>query len=130
MCLMLVSCWRFVICVMLLIILFFFFFFFQAEDGIRDVAVTGVQTCALPIFVNKDVETLDVLINNAGVAIYDDLSNADAIEQHLAVNFLGMFKVTRAFLPRSEERRVGKECMSGWWRESCRGEGVIWEIGR
>src|SRR5205809_5729564 len=30
-------------------ILFFFFFFFQAEDGIRDVAVTGVQTCALPI---------------------------------------------------------------------------------
>src|SRR5687768_17705561 len=29
----------------------FFFFFFQAEDGIRDVAVTGVQTCALPIFV-------------------------------------------------------------------------------
>src|SRR2546422_1721375 len=31
-------------------VLFFFFFFFQAEDGIRDVAVTGVQTCALPIF--------------------------------------------------------------------------------
>src|SRR5687768_2932456 len=30
-------------------VLFFFFFFFQAEDGIRDVAVTGVQTCALPI---------------------------------------------------------------------------------
>src|SRR2546422_9916523 len=30
--------------------LFFFFFFFQAEDGIRDVAVTGVQTCALPIY--------------------------------------------------------------------------------
>src|SRR2546422_5816496 len=29
---------------------FCFFFFFQAEDGIRDVAVTGVQTCALPIF--------------------------------------------------------------------------------
>src|SRR2546422_6229548 len=29
--------------------IFFFFFFFQAEDGIRDVAVTGVQTCALPI---------------------------------------------------------------------------------
>src|SRR2546422_2676046 len=29
--------------------MFLFFFFFQAEDGIRDVAVTGVQTCALPI---------------------------------------------------------------------------------
>src|SRR2546422_168048 len=32
---------------------FFFFFFFQAEDGIRDVAVTGVQTCALPILKGK-----------------------------------------------------------------------------
>jgi len=32
------------------ILLFFFFFFFQAEDGIRDIGVTGVQTCALPIF--------------------------------------------------------------------------------
>src|SRR2546421_8714015 len=30
-------------------VLFFFFFFFQAEDGIRDLIVTGVQTCALPI---------------------------------------------------------------------------------
>src|SRR2546430_8454291 len=29
---------------------FFFFFFFQAEDGIRDLTVTGVQTCALPIY--------------------------------------------------------------------------------
>src|SRR2546429_9707731 len=31
----------------------FFFFFFQAEDGIRDVAVTGVQTCALPIYLTR-----------------------------------------------------------------------------
>src|SRR3712207_4246202 len=31
----------------------YFFFFFQAEDGIRDIGVTGVQTCALPIFVNR-----------------------------------------------------------------------------
>src|SRR5262245_27942312 len=45
------------------------------------------------------VDTLDVLINNAGIAIYDDLSNSDGIEQHLAVNLLGTFKVTRAFLP-------------------------------
>src|SRR3989449_6355610 len=34
----------------------FFFFFFQAEDGIRDVAVTGVQTCALPILEHRDGE--------------------------------------------------------------------------
>src|SRR2546421_9488600 len=35
--------------------LFFFFFFFQAEDGIRDLIVTGVQTCALPIFAETPV---------------------------------------------------------------------------
>jgi NAD(P)-dependent dehydrogenase (short-subunit alcohol dehydrogenase family) len=46
-----------------------------------------------------EVDTLDVLINNAGVAIYDDLSNLDIIEQHLAVNFLGPLNVTQAFLP-------------------------------
>jgi NAD(P)-dependent dehydrogenase (short-subunit alcohol dehydrogenase family) len=46
-----------------------------------------------------EVEALDVLINNAGVAIYDDLNNLDVIEQHLAVNFLGPLKVTHAFLP-------------------------------
>src|SRR5688572_31060872 len=34
---------------------FFFFFFFQAEDGIRDLTVTGVQTCALPICARDDV---------------------------------------------------------------------------
>jgi NAD(P)-dependent dehydrogenase (short-subunit alcohol dehydrogenase family) len=44
------------------------------------------------------VESLDVLINNAGVAIYDDLSNLDVIDQHLAVNLLGPLKVTHAFL--------------------------------
>ena len=46
-----------------------------------------------------EVESLDILINNAGVAIYDDLSNLDLIEQHLAVNFFGLLKVTHAFLP-------------------------------
>lgn len=42
---------------------------------------------------------LDVLFNNAGIAIYDDLSNLDELEKHLAVNFLGLLKVTNAFLP-------------------------------
>jgi NAD(P)-dependent dehydrogenase (short-subunit alcohol dehydrogenase family) len=45
------------------------------------------------------VESLDVLINNAGIALYDDLSDLDAIGRHLAVNLFGMFNVTRAFLP-------------------------------
>ncbi|HKF21719.1 MAG TPA: SDR family NAD(P)-dependent oxidoreductase, partial [Candidatus Angelobacter sp.] len=47
----------------------------------------------------EEIGCLDVLINNAGIAIYDDLSNLDVIEQHLAVNSLGLLKVTNAFLP-------------------------------
>src|SRR5215470_15080912 len=46
-----------------------------------------------------EVGTLDVLINNAGIAIYEDLSNIEVIEQHLAVNFLGPLRMTQAFLP-------------------------------
>ena len=46
-----------------------------------------------------EVGTLDVLINNAGIAIYDDLSNPESLEQQLAVNLFGPFNVTRAFLP-------------------------------
>jgi NAD(P)-dependent dehydrogenase (short-subunit alcohol dehydrogenase family) len=46
-----------------------------------------------------EVDSLDVLFNNAGVAIYDDLGNLDTIEQHLAVNLFGVLKVTRTFLP-------------------------------
>jgi NAD(P)-dependent dehydrogenase (short-subunit alcohol dehydrogenase family) len=47
----------------------------------------------------EQVGTLDVLVNNAGVAIYDDLTNLDTVEQLLAVNLFGILKVTRAFLP-------------------------------
>ncbi len=45
------------------------------------------------------VRSLDVVINNSGIAPYDDLSNPAVIEQALAVNFFGMYKVSRAFLP-------------------------------
>jgi NAD(P)-dependent dehydrogenase (short-subunit alcohol dehydrogenase family) len=45
------------------------------------------------------VESLDILINNAGLALYDDLSDRVALEQSLAVNFYGPYGVTRAFLP-------------------------------
>src|SRR3712207_7752365 len=38
-----------------LVMLLCFFFFFQAEDGIRDIGVTGVQTCALPIFMGSGI---------------------------------------------------------------------------
>ncbi|HZP05544.1 MAG TPA: SDR family NAD(P)-dependent oxidoreductase [Terracidiphilus sp.] len=46
-----------------------------------------------------EIGALDILINNSGIALYDDLSNPDVIEQHLAVNFFGMYKVSRTFLP-------------------------------
>ena len=48
---------------------------------------------------SDQVGELDLLINNAGIAIYDDLSNLEVIEQHMAVNFFGLLKVTQAFLP-------------------------------
>ena len=46
-----------------------------------------------------EVESLDVLVNNAGVALYDDLSDPALNERHHAVNLLGTFNVTRAYLP-------------------------------
>jgi NAD(P)-dependent dehydrogenase (short-subunit alcohol dehydrogenase family) len=45
------------------------------------------------------VESLDVLINNAGLGLYDDLSDRAALEEHLAVNLFGTYGVTQAFLP-------------------------------
>lgn len=47
----------------------------------------------------EQVDSLDVLINNAGISIADDLSNPEVIEQHLEVNLFGTLNVTRAFLP-------------------------------
>jgi NAD(P)-dependent dehydrogenase (short-subunit alcohol dehydrogenase family) len=47
----------------------------------------------------ESVESLDILINNAGVFLYDDLGDLAAIEGHLAVNLFGTYRVTQAFLP-------------------------------
>jgi NAD(P)-dependent dehydrogenase (short-subunit alcohol dehydrogenase family) len=47
----------------------------------------------------EQVDSLDILINNAGVAAYDDLSDRVALEQHLAVNLFGTYSMTQAFLP-------------------------------
>ena len=49
----------------------------------------------------EQVDSLDVLINNAGIAIYDDLTNFEVIEKHLAVNFLGLLRVTQHSCRRS-----------------------------
>jgi NAD(P)-dependent dehydrogenase (short-subunit alcohol dehydrogenase family) len=47
----------------------------------------------------EKVESLDILINNAGIALYDDLSDRSVLERHLAVNLFGTYGVTQAFLP-------------------------------
>jgi NAD(P)-dependent dehydrogenase (short-subunit alcohol dehydrogenase family) len=46
-----------------------------------------------------EIESLDILINNAGLALYDDLSDPSVLERHLAVNLFGTYTVTQAFLP-------------------------------
>jgi NAD(P)-dependent dehydrogenase (short-subunit alcohol dehydrogenase family) len=45
------------------------------------------------------IQSLDVLVNNAGVGLFDDLSDRAVLEQHLAVNLVGLYSVTQAFLP-------------------------------
>src|SRR2546422_4206003 len=87
----------------------YLFFFFQAEDGIRDVAVTGVQTCALPISGARELyELIDL-----GVAMGDqrcDRDGADLLQGEVEQRELRAVRQRR----RSEERRVGKECRSRW----------------
>src|SRR5260221_3682221 len=70
------------------------FFFFQAEDGIRDHCVTGVQTCALPILIVPDSQGV---LSGRLVLI--------PLNRHPTDSWHGS---------RSEERRVGKECRSRW----------------
>ena len=48
----------------------------------------------------EQVDALDILINNAGIALYDDLSDRAALDRSLAVNLFGTYGVTQAFLPK------------------------------
>src|SRR5687767_15884954 len=81
------------------------FFFFQAEDGIRDKLVTGVQTCALPIFEPRRVEPREH-------------RHARELRRFLVNAHVGgppsPSSTTARSRGRSEERRVGKECRSRW----------------
>jgi NAD(P)-dependent dehydrogenase (short-subunit alcohol dehydrogenase family) len=55
--------------------------------------------------VADQVQSLDVLVNNAGIALYDNLSDRSILEQHLAVNLFGPYEVIQAFLPQLTESR-------------------------
>src|SRR5438093_7297005 len=108
-----------------------FIFFFQAEDGIRDWSVTGVQTCALPIYrvvvrglggsalleplqqvgrelLRNDHDAVQVADDDVA-GVDDDTAGGDRV-----VDLAGS-AVHRADR-RSEERRVGKECRAAWRR--------------
>src|SRR5690348_18133586 len=91
-------------------VLFFFFFFFQAEDGIRDGRVTGVQTCALPIcsaFLRR------FLTASAAQTRNSTFRNPRAFNARTnAKNCSPEMSDSANFSRRSEERRVGKECRS------------------
>src|SRR5437879_9026868 len=91
----------------LLFYFFCFFFFFQAEDGIRDTSVTGVQTCALPICeVDVGLELLRLQFDRPTQLLLGGPELSVAAAHGAPVDV------------RSEERRVGKECRSGWWPDA------------
>src|SRR3712207_8549473 len=91
-------------------------FLFQAEDGIRDIGVTGVQTCALPILVGlcagmrlhigeAAVEQACGALRGEGLGLVHEFAAAVVAPAGIAFGVL---------VGRSEERRVGKECRSRW----------------
>src|SRR2546430_7596114 len=93
-----------------------YFFFFQAEDGIRDLTVTGVQTCALPIFVLVRGHARDEPACRLGPGALEHVARgrvADDVEDPLP-ELSERLLLSRIDLDRSEERRVGKECRSRW----------------
>src|SRR5205823_10409435 len=98
--------------------------FFQAEDGIRDKLVTGVQTCALPISEKSGAIgfVLNLRVDGRGFRPCQDMrhpygrfawrARAPMRDQYAGFRTLGFDEHLREC--RSEERRVGKECRSRW----------------
>jgi NAD(P)-dependent dehydrogenase (short-subunit alcohol dehydrogenase family) len=72
---------------------------FSHTDGRVTTIVLDITDPAQIQAAVTQVDALDVLVNNAGIAVYDDLTDRAAIEQHLAVNLFGPYEVTAAFLP-------------------------------
>src|SRR5205085_5798509 len=98
-----------------------FFFFFQAEDGIRDLTVTGVQTCALPICPAMRNWKRNAVQKSIGVAKRIFPPHIVPIQLKILMPVgtpTSIVEMAKKVLPtevmRSEERRVGKECRLGW----------------
>src|SRR2546430_9467897 len=88
-----------------------FCFFFQAEDGIRDLTVTGVQTCALPIYSSSPKPPSGKRGRRLGAGVW--------VRHHVIYHLEFLLRLNKRYSPqasikRSEERRVGKECRSRW----------------
>src|SRR5258708_15596157 len=92
------------------------FFFFQAEDGIRDDLVTGVQTCALPIFRPYLLDSTNRLRASYHQIGADSQRMASHNPNFQQIPDKGIAAELRRYVvaARSEERRVGKECRSRW----------------
>src|SRR5207245_6914043 len=97
-------------------------FFFQAEDGIRDATVTGVQTCALPIYQHEALRFLGCGVQSAALVRGDDAVLIASNNQNRAGEVSNLPERVEAIAQeqvdgqewRSEERRVGKGCRTGW----------------
>src|SRR5207244_4622004 len=97
----------------------FYFFFFQAEDGIRDDLVTGVQTCALPICMAAPIVPIGEELAIGRMFHLDDPSRRRR-SRDIAVSFSSRRLPGLLCRRRSEERRVGKEGRCGGGLGSCK----------
>src|SRR5256885_11889409 len=90
-------------------------FFLQAEDGIRDYKVTGVQTCALPISRRAAHQSAQLPATLRDVAVTRaNLTEMRVLRTELLDARRELVRLRTQTEQRSEERRVGKECRSRW----------------
>src|SRR5437762_6476699 len=109
------------------------FFFFQAEDGIRDTSVTGVQTCALPICsanpISPNASQIDQLRNTSISSA--PMTKISIMKTIIVLPIIGILRPwDSAPTSRSEERRVGKECRCGSQPDHQNGKEMVVDLVR